>query len=47
MNSFDIASAATDGEYELFKTTTAFDSTIQHPEWLGKESPRTLRLTKD
>jgi aryl-alcohol dehydrogenase-like predicted oxidoreductase len=40
------AAAATDGEYELFKTTTAFDSTIQHPEWLGKESPRTLRLTK-
>jgi aryl-alcohol dehydrogenase-like predicted oxidoreductase len=41
------ASAAKYGEYELFKTTTAFDSTIQHPEWLGKESPRTLRLTKD
>jgi len=40
------ASAAKDGEYELFKTTTAFDSTIQHPEWLGNESPRTLRLTK-
>ena len=41
------ASAATDGEYELFKTTTVFDSTIRHPEWLGKELPRTLRLTKD
>jgi aryl-alcohol dehydrogenase-like predicted oxidoreductase len=27
--------AASDGRYELFKTTTVFDSTAQHPEWLG------------
>jgi aryl-alcohol dehydrogenase-like predicted oxidoreductase len=23
------------GKYELFKTTTTFDGTVQHPEWLG------------
>jgi aryl-alcohol dehydrogenase-like predicted oxidoreductase len=38
------STAASNGEYELFKTTTAFDSTIQHPEWLGEESSRTQRL---
>src|SRR5579864_8863371 len=27
--------AATEGKYELFKTTSEFDSTAQHPEWLG------------
>ncbi|HWD18624.1 MAG TPA: aldo/keto reductase [Verrucomicrobiae bacterium] len=27
--------AASDGRYELFKTTTVFDSTAHHPEWLG------------
>jgi hypothetical protein len=27
--------AAMDGRYELFKTSTQFDSTAQHPEWLG------------
>jgi predicted aldo/keto reductase-like oxidoreductase len=36
--------AAANGEYELFKTSTVFDSTIQHPEWLGQESSRTQRL---
>jgi aryl-alcohol dehydrogenase-like predicted oxidoreductase len=29
------ASAAADGTYEPFKTTAGFDSTAQHPEWLG------------
>jgi hypothetical protein len=29
------AQAAANGEYELFKTSTRFDSTAQHPEWLG------------
>ena len=38
---------ASNGEFELFKTTTAFDSTIQHPEWLGEESSRTQRLAGD
>ena len=27
--------AAAHGQYELFKTTNHFDSTAQHPEWLG------------
>jgi predicted aldo/keto reductase-like oxidoreductase len=30
--------AAAHGEFELFKTSTRFDSTAQHPEWLGEES---------
>jgi aryl-alcohol dehydrogenase-like predicted oxidoreductase len=30
-------SAAARGEFELFKTTSIFDSTAQHPDWLGKE----------
>ena len=38
---------AANGEYELFKTTSAFDSTASHPEWLGKESSWTQRLTAD
>jgi predicted aldo/keto reductase-like oxidoreductase len=29
------AKAAARGEYELFKTTSHFDSTAKHPEWLG------------
>jgi uncharacterized protein len=29
------ANAATRGEHELYKTTQHFDSTAQHPEWLG------------
>jgi predicted aldo/keto reductase-like oxidoreductase len=28
-------SAASDGEFEPFKTTAQFDSTAAHPEWLG------------
>ncbi len=39
--------AAADGEFELFKTTSIFDSTAQHPEWLGRESSRTQRLAGD
>jgi len=27
--------AAANGQYELFKTETRFDGTVQHPEWLG------------
>jgi predicted aldo/keto reductase-like oxidoreductase len=34
------AKAAAKGEYELFKTSTHFDSTVQNPEWLGEESAR-------
>lgn len=36
--------AASRGEFELFKTTSAFDSTATHPEWLGEESPRVRTL---
>ena len=33
-------SAASRGEFELFKTTSLFDSTAQHPDWLGEEPQR-------
>jgi len=29
------ATAAAQGEFEPFKTSTSFDGTVQHPEWLG------------
>jgi aryl-alcohol dehydrogenase-like predicted oxidoreductase len=38
------APAAVDGKYELFKTSTHFDSTAHHPEWLGPPSPATEKL---
>jgi predicted aldo/keto reductase-like oxidoreductase len=41
------AQAAARGEYELFKTSAHFDSTAQHPEWLGGESPRTKQLAEN
>lgn len=31
------AEAARDGEFELFKTSMEFDSTAQHPQWLGEK----------
>ena len=31
------AKAATSGRFELFKTTSIFDATTMHPEWLGQE----------
>jgi len=37
-------SAATHGEYEPFKTTSIFDSTASHPNWLGEEPPRIQEL---
>jgi predicted aldo/keto reductase-like oxidoreductase len=39
------APMAANGEWELFKTTTVFDSTVKHPEWLGEPSKRALRLS--
>jgi aryl-alcohol dehydrogenase-like predicted oxidoreductase len=36
------AKAASKGEYELFKTTSIFDSTATNPSWLGQE-PKRLR----
>ncbi len=38
--------AAKQGKYELFKTSTHFDSTIQHPEWLGGETPEVQKLAE-
>jgi hypothetical protein len=33
-----------DGEYELFKTTSHFDSTAKHPDWLGEDPARVKQL---
>jgi predicted aldo/keto reductase-like oxidoreductase len=38
------AGAASEGRYELFKTSNVFDSTAQNPEWLGGQAPRTQEL---
>jgi len=38
---------ASRGEYELFKTTSHFDSTAQHPRWLGGQPERVKCLTGD
>jgi aryl-alcohol dehydrogenase-like predicted oxidoreductase len=38
------AVAGTAGEFEPFKTSSIFDGTAQHPEWLGEESQRVRRL---
>jgi predicted aldo/keto reductase-like oxidoreductase len=34
------ATVAASGEFELFKTTSIYDGTAQHPEWLGDEPQR-------
>lgn len=36
--------AAIGGKYELFKTTSHFDTTARHPDWLGADSPAVQRL---
>jgi aryl-alcohol dehydrogenase-like predicted oxidoreductase len=38
------AQAASRGEYELFKTTSVYDGTASHPEWLGEEPPAVQRV---
>jgi hypothetical protein len=38
------ADAAVRGEYEPFKTSSIFDATAQHPEWLGEEPERLRKL---
>ncbi len=38
--------AASRGEYELFKTTSIYDGTATHPEWLGEEPPEVQRATQ-
>ena len=36
--------AAADGKFEFFKTTSIFDSTAKHPDWLGEEPKRIQQL---
>jgi len=38
------AQSAARGEYELFKTTSIYDGTATHPEWLGEEPPNVQRV---
>ena len=38
------ANAARRGEFELFKTSSIFDSTTTNPEWMGEEPERLQRL---
>jgi hypothetical protein len=37
-------SVATEGKYELFKTSSHFDTTAKHPDWLGDDSPSAQKL---
>jgi uncharacterized protein len=37
-------SVAADGKYELFKTSSHFDTTAKHPDWLGRDSPSVQKL---
>jgi hypothetical protein len=32
------------GKYELFKTSSHFDSTAKHPDWLGGDAPDVQEL---
>jgi aryl-alcohol dehydrogenase-like predicted oxidoreductase len=38
------AEAASRGKYELFKTTSIYDGTAAHPEWLGEEPKEVQRV---
>jgi len=40
------AKAAASGTLELWKTTSHFDSTARHPEWLGGETQAVQNLAK-
>jgi hypothetical protein len=39
--------AASNGEFELFKTTSIFDSTATHPQWLGEEPKRLQAMVQE
>lgn len=39
------AEAAREGHYELFKTTSHFDSTAKHPDWLDGDTPAVQKIT--
>ncbi len=38
------AEVAMNGKYELFKTTSHFDTTARHADWLGTDSPAVQKL---
>jgi hypothetical protein len=38
------AEAGARGEFEPFKTSSIFDGTAQHPDWLGEEPQRLQQL---
>jgi len=38
------AASARNGKFELFKTSAHFDSTAEHPQWLGNDSRRVQSL---
>jgi aryl-alcohol dehydrogenase-like predicted oxidoreductase len=38
------STAASTGRFEPFKTTSIFDGTAEHPEWLGEEPPEIRQL---
>ena len=38
------ASFAQDGTFEVFKTSSHFDSTAKHPDWLGGDSPLVQKI---
>ncbi|HEY3040008.1 MAG TPA: aldo/keto reductase [Pyrinomonadaceae bacterium] len=40
------ARPASRGEFELFKTTSIYDGTAAHPEWLGEEPPKVQRAVQ-
>jgi aryl-alcohol dehydrogenase-like predicted oxidoreductase len=40
------ARAAAHGEFELFKTTSLFDATATHPDWLGEEPKRLQEMVQ-
>jgi hypothetical protein len=35
---------AAEGKYELFKTSSHFDTTARHPDWLGDDSPEVQKI---
>jgi hypothetical protein len=37
-------SVAADGKYELFKTSSHFDTTAKRPDWIGDDSPSVQKL---
>lgn len=39
--------AALSGHYELFKTTSHFDTTARHADWLGSDSPAVQKLAPE